>query len=154
MRYWVLDKRSMECFGFSKGKIPHTQYDICIKNKLWYWEVNVNLWHYVIVSQFSILLFICEIITAITRIKPEKFDAVHKKGKHKMCDSSHMPLLIWELCDFYVATEHMGPSYRPGLFWDNAQNIKKIKGNTNVVKVVYPNVSLQFSGIGYHWKVC
>ena len=24
----------------------------------------------------------------------------------------------------------------------------------NTAKVVFPKVSLQFSGIGYHWKVC
>ena len=51
-----------------------------------------------------------------------------------------------------------GTSCRPGLFWDNeqnsVQNIKKIKGNLGLVKVEFLKVSLQFLGIGYHWKAC
>ena len=43
-------------------------------------------------------------------------------------------------------------SCRPGWFWDNeqdsVQNMKKIKGNSDFVRVVF--LSLQFSGIGYH----
>ena len=39
-----------------------------------------------------------------------------------------------------------GTSYQPGLFWDDdqnsVQNINKIKGNTDFVKVVFPKVSL------------
>ena len=57
----------------------------------------------------------------------------------------------------------MGPSTlkstscRPGLFWYNErsslQNIKKINGNTDFVKVVIPEVSL-FSGIWYQLEAC
>ena len=38
-----------------------------------------------------------------------------------------------------------GTSCRPGLFWDNEQNIiKKIKGNSHFVKLEFSKVSLQF----------
>ena len=51
-----------------------------------------------------------------------------------------------------------GTSCRPGLFWDNGQNsvqnIRKIKGNTDLVNVVFPKVALQILRIWYHWKAC
>ena len=51
-----------------------------------------------------------------------------------------------------------GISCRPGLFRDNeqnsVQNIKKIKGNADFVKLYFQKYHFQFSGIGYHWKAC
>ena len=35
---------------------------------------------------------------------------------------------------------------------NSVQNIEKIRGNTDFVKVVFPKVSFQFSGIWYNWK--
>ena len=53
----------------------------------------------------------------------------------------------------WPSTAKGSTSCRPGLFWDHEQNsiqniIKKIKGNIDIVKIVFPKVSLQFSGLG------
>ena len=59
-----------------------------------------------------------------------------------------MLVLVWTeakyICD---PIRQKGTSCRPGLFWDNGQNrvqnIQKIKGNTDLVNIVFLKVALQ-----------
>ena len=128
--------------------------NVCLTNirsmhlsKLEYNKIHLHLWK-IIMKWYCIITQTCICNNTSNRNRMPKVILI----KYKLWS------MVWHTLLNSVPNTTKGTSCRLSLFWDNGQsrvqNIKKIKGKTDFVTVLFRKVSFQFVWIWYHWKAC